>query len=308
MSVRSRLTRMMWLSIVAAAATIALKTLAWRLTGSVGLLSDAAESVVNLVAAVVALITVRWATRPPDENHMYGHEKAEYFSAGVEGALILVAAGSIAWFAIERLLHPVPLEDVGLGIVVSAAASSINLVVGLLLIRTGRSLRSITVEADGRHLMTDVWTSVGVIAGVAAVWATGWERLDPLIALAVAANIVVTGVSLMRRSGGGLLDPTLPPEEQEAIESVLRRARSQGIEFHAVRTRQSGRRSFVSLHVLVPGEWTIKRGHDLSEHLEAEIRGVLPHASVLTHLEPVEDPVSFDDEALDRPSPAPPPA
>ena len=305
-SVRSKLTRLVWLSVAAAIATIALKTVAWRLTGSVGFLSDAAESVVNLVAASVALVTIRWATRPPDDDHMYGHEKAEYFSAGVEGALILVAAASIAWFAFDRLLHPVAIADVGVGIAVSVAASSINLTVGLILIRAGREHRSITLEADGRHLLTDVWTSVGVIVGVALVWATGWERLDPLIALAVAANIVAAGATLIRRSTGGLLDRTLPPGEQQAIEEVLERARADGIQFHAVRTRQSGRRSFVSLHVLVPGAWTIQRGHDLSERLESEIRSVLPHASVLTHLEPVEDPASFDDEILDRESPAPP--
>jgi len=299
-SVRSELTRLVWLSIAAAVVTIALKTAAWRLTGSVGFLSDAAESVVNLVAASVALVTVRWATRPPDEHHMYGHEKAEYFSAGVEGALILVAAASISWFAVGRLLHPVALADVGVGIAVSVAAASVNLGVGLLLIRAGRRLRSITLEADGRHLLTDVWTSIGVVAGVAVVWATGWERLDPLVALAVAVNIVVTGATLMRRSSGGLLDHTLPPTEQQAIDGVLERARAGGIEFHAVRTRQSGRRSFVSLHILVPGAWTIQRGHDLSERLESEIRAVLPHASVLTHLEPIEDPASFDDETLDR--------
>ena len=304
MSLRSDLTRLVWLSIAAAIATIALKTLAWRLTGSAGFLSDAAESVVNLVAALVALVTIRWATRPPDEDHMYGHEKAEYFSAGVEGALILVAAASIAWFAIGRLLHPVALTDVGVGIAVSAAASLINLAVGLTLIRAGRRHRSITLEADGKHLMTDVWTSVGVILGVAAVWATGWERLDPLIALAVAVNIVIAGATLIRRSSGGLLDRSLPPVEQQAIEAVLERARADSIQFHAVRTRQSGRRSFVSLHVLVPGAWTIQRGHDLSERLESEIREVLPHANVLTHLEPVEDPASFDDETLDRESSA----
>ena len=302
MSLRADLTRLVWLSIAAAIATIALKTLAWRLTGSAGFLSDAAESVVNLVAASVALVTIRWATRPPDEDHMYGHEKAEYFSAGVEGALILVAAASIAWFAIGRLLHPVALTDVGVGIAVSAAASLINLAVGLTLIRAGRTHRSITLEADGKHLMTDVWTSVGVILGVAAVWATGWERLDPLIALAVAVNIVIAGATLIRRSSGGLLDRSLPPGEQQAIEAVLERARAGGIQFHAVRTRQSGRRSFVSLHVLVPGAWTIQRGHDLSERLESEIREVLPHANVLTHLEPIEDPASFDDETLDRES------
>ena len=304
MSLRSDLTRLVWLSIAAAIATIALKTLAWRLTGSAGFLSDAAESVVNLVAALVALVTIRWATRPPDEDHMYGHEKAEYFSAGVEGALILVAAASIAWFAVGRLLHPVALTDVGVGIAVSAVASLINLAVGLTLIRAGRTHRSITLEADGKHLMTDVWTSVGVILGVAAVWATGWERLDPLIALAVAVNIVIAGATLIRRSSGGLLDRSLPPVEQQAIEAVLERARADSIQFHAVRTRQSGRRSFVSLHVLVPGAWTIQRGHDLSERLESEIREVLPHANVLTHLEPVEDPASFDDETLDRESSA----
>ena len=304
MSLRSDLTRLVWLSIAAAIATIALKTLAWRLTGSAGFLSDAAESVVNLVAALVALVTIRWATRPPDDDHMYGHEKAEYFSAGVEGALILVAAASIAWFAVGRLLHPVALTDVGVGIAVSAVASLINLAVGLTLIRAGRTHRSITLEADGKHLMTDVWTSVGVILGVAAVWATGWERLDPLIALAVAVNIVIAGATLIRRSSGGLLDRSLPPVEQQAIEAVLERARADSIQFHAVRTRQSGRRSFVSLHVLVPGAWTIQRGHDLSERLESEIREVLPHANVLTHLEPVEDPASFDDETLDRESSA----
>ncbi len=300
MSVRSQLTRLVWLSIAAAIATIALKTVAWRLTGSVGFLSDAAESVVNLVAASVALVTVRWATRPPDDEHMYGHEKAEYFSAGVEGGLILVAAASIAWYAVGRLLHPVALADVGAGIAVSVLASSINLAVGLVLIRAGRERRSITLEADGRHLLTDVWTSAGVVVGVALVWATGWERLDPLIALAVAANIVVAGATLMRRSSGGLLDHTLPPAEQQAIDRVLDGARSDGIAFHAVRTRQSGRRSFVSLHILVPGAWTIQQGHDLSERLEREIRAALPHASVLTHLEPIEDPASFDDETLDR--------
>jgi len=290
----------MWLAIGAAVVTIALKTLAWRLTGSVGFLSDAAESVVNLVAALVALVTIRWATRPPDEDHMYGHEKAEYFSAGVEGALILVAAASIAFYAIGRLIHPVPISDVGVGIAVSAVASAVNLSVGMILVRAGRKDRSITVEADGKHLLTDVWTSIGVIAGVAAVWATGWERLDPLIALAVAVNIVFAGATLIRRSSGGLLDRSLPLAEQHAIEAVLDRARSEDVRFHAVRTRQSGRRSFVSLHMLVPGTWTIQRGHDLSERLESEIRAALPHANVLTHLEPAEDPASFDDEPLDR--------
>ena len=299
-SQRRLLTRLMLLSVTAGLATIALKTLAWRLTGSTGLLSDALESVVNLAAALIALIVVRWATQPADAEHMYGHEKAEYFSAGVEGGLIMVAAASIAWVAVRRLLHPVPLEEVGVGLAVSAGATLINLLVGITLVRAGRHHRSITVEADGRHLLTDVWTSVGVIAGVAVVGLTGWERLDPLIALAVAANIVVTGVNLVRRSSGGLMDHALAPAEQSAIDAALQRYRGEGVAFHAIRNRQSGRRSFVSMHVLVPGHWTIQRGHDLLERVEADVRRALPHSTVFTHIEPVEDPSAFDDTTLDR--------
>jgi cation diffusion facilitator family transporter len=290
----------MLLSVATGIATIALKTLAWKLTGSTGLLSDAIESLVNLAAALIALVVVRWATLPPDDEHMYGHEKAEYFSAGVEGGLIMVAAISIGWVAIGRLLHPVPLEDVGIGLAVSAVASLINLVVGITLVRAGRRHRSITVEADGRHLLTDVWTSVGVIAGVAVVALTGWERLDPLIALAVAANIVVTGIRLVRRSSGGLMDHALAPAEQSALDAALEPYRSEGAVFHAIRNRQSGRRSFVSMHVLVPGRWTVQQGHDLLERVEADVRAALPYTTVFTHIEPVEDPASFDDTTLDR--------
>lgn len=290
----------MLVSVAAALATIALKMLAWRLTGSAGMLSDALESVVNLAAALVAVAAVRWATLPADAEHMYGHEKAEYFSAGVEGGLIVVAAGSIAWVAVRRLLHPVGLEDVGVGLAISAGASSINLVVGIVLLRSGRRRRSITVEADGRHLLTDVWTSVGVIGGVAVVALTGWERLDPLIALAVAANIVLTGVKLVRRSSGGLMDHALAPSEQAALDAALGPYRSRGISFHAIRNRQAGRRSFVSMHVLVPGEWTIQHGHELLERIEADVRSALPHSTVFTHIEPVEDPSSFEDTSLDR--------
>src|SRR5581483_698440 len=299
-SQRRLLTRLVLISVAAGLATIALKMLAWRLTGSTGLLSDALESIVNLAAALIALALVRWATLPPDEQHMYGHEKAEYFSAGVEGGLILVAAASIAWVAVQRLLHPVPLEDVSVGLAVSAAASLINLLVGLTLVRAGRRPRSITVEAHGRHLLTDVWTSVGVIAGVAVVALTGWERLDPLIALAVAANIVFTGVKLVRRSSGGLMDHALAPGEQSALDAALAPYRSEGISFHAIRNRQAGRRSFVSMHVLVPGSWTVQHGHELLEQIEADVRTALPHSTVFTHIEPVEDPSSFDDTSLDR--------
>lgn len=296
----SRLFRLLWLAVAAAIATIALKTTAWALTGSVGLLSDAVESVVNLGAALVALAVLRWAVAPPDEEHAYGHTKAEYFSAGVEGALVLVAAVGIVITAVDRLLDPVPIEDVGVGLVVSAAASAINLGVGILLVRTGRAERSITLEADGRHLMTDVWTSVGVIAGVGAVALTGWERLDPLIALAVAANVVWTGITLMRRSAGGLMDRALGEEDQHRIRRALRPFELDGVRFHALRTRQAGRRAFISVHVLVPSVWTVQQGHDEVERVEAALRQLLPHTTVFTHLEPLEDPRSYDDTSLDR--------
>ena len=296
-----RLFRLLWLSIAAALATISLKTAAWALTGSVGLLSDAAESLVNLAAALFALAALRWALKPADEEHAYGHAKAEYFSAGVEGALILVAAVAIAVTAVDRLIHPQPIESVGIGLAVSVLASLINLAVGFLLLRTGRAERSITLEADGRHLMTDVWTSVGVVVGVAAVAITGYDRLDALVALAVAANIVRTGASLVRRSAGGLMDRGLGAGEQGEIDAVLSGFEHRsGVHFHALRTRQAGSRAFVSFHLLVPGEWSVQRGHDLAEEVEEAVRERLPYASVFTHLEPLEDPRSFADIALER--------
>lgn len=294
------LNRFAWLSIAAAVATIALKMLAWWLTGSVGLLSDALESLVNLLAAVVTLLMLTVAARPADEEHAYGYSKAEYIASGSEGTLILVAAAAIAWAAIERLLAPQPLESVGPGLAVSAAASLVNFGVARVLLRASREHRSIALEADSRHLMTDVWTSVGVIAGVGAVAMTGWERLDPLIALAVAVNIVFTGVSLMRRSFRGLLDRALPRETVASVERLLAPLRAQGIEFHALRTREAAGRSFVSMHVLVPGDWTVKRGHDLIESVEHQIHGLLPHTTVFTHLEPLGDPASYLDAELDR--------
>jgi cation diffusion facilitator family transporter len=292
------LQRLLWLSVGAAVATIALKTGAWLLTGSVGLLSDAAESVVNLVAALVALAALRWAGKPADEGHAYGHAKAEYLSAGIEGALIVVAALTIAVSAVERLIHPQALTHVGVGLVVSVAASLINLAVGRLLVREGRLHRSITVEADGRHLLTDVWTSAGVVVGVALAAITGWERLDPIVALLVAANIVVTGVGLVRRSVGGLMDQALDDTARGRIEAVLDTFRARGVAFHALRTRQAGRRAFVSVHVLVPGAWTVQEGHDLAEEIETAVREQLPYVSVFTHVEPAEDPRSLDDAAL----------
>jgi cation diffusion facilitator family transporter len=290
----------MWLSVLAAVVTISLKTLAWAVTGSVGLLSDAAESVVNLVAAVMAVIVVQWSERPPDEEHAYGHEKAGYLAAGLEGALILIAAVTIAWTAIRRFADPQPLTDVGIGVVVAIAASGVNLAVARVLIRTGRRHESLTLEADGRHLLTDVWTSVGVVAGVAAVSLTGWEPLDPIIAVLVAVNIVVTGSRLVRESAGGLMDHALASDELARVHAVLDRFGSDEVRFHALRSRRSGRRRFVSVHVLVPGTWSVQRGHDLAERVEAGLREQLGHASVFTHLEPLEDPASFADTALDR--------
>lgn len=289
-----------WLSIGAALSTIALKSVAWWLTGSVGLLSDALESLVNLAGAVMALAMLTLAEQPADENHAYGHGKAEYFSSGFEGLLILLAAIAIGVAAIERLLHPQPIEQLGSGLAVSAIASIINFATARILLTAGQRFRSITLEADARHLMTDVWTSAGVIVGVSAAGLTGWLWLDPLLALLVAANIVWTGWRLLQRSADGLMDVTLPPDQHRAAVAVLEAYRARGIDYHALRTRQSGTRSFVEVHVLVPGAWSVQRGHDLLEALEADVRGALPHATVLTHLEPLEDPVSHDDIRLDR--------
>jgi cation diffusion facilitator family transporter len=294
------LKRSAWLSIAAASATILLKGWAWWLTGSVGLLSDALESFVNLAGAMVALAMLTLAAMPADDNHAHGHGKAEYFSSAFEGFLILVAAFGIGYAAIDRLLNPQPLEAVGIGVAVSVAASVINLVTARVLMNVGRKYKSITLEADAHHLFTDVWTSVGVIAGVGLVWLTGWLWLDPVIALAVAANIVWTGWRLLQRSAAGLMDVSIPDEERRAIEAVLDGYRRQGLEFHALRTRQAGTRAFVSFHVLMPGAWTIQNGHDWSERIEADIRRAVPHAHLTTHLEPREDPVSLADEHLDR--------
>jgi len=295
------LTRYAWLSIAAALATIVLKGIAWWLTGSVGLLSDALESIVNLAGALMALAMLSLAALPPDDNHAHGHGKAEYFSSAFEGFLILVAAISIGYAAIGRLLAPRPLEAVGMGLAVSVAASLINLATARLLMTVGRKYNSITLEADAHHLFTDVWTSVGVIAGVGLVWLTGWLWLDPAVALLVAANIVWTGWQLLQRSAAGLMDVSLPEEQVNAINVVLARYREHGLEFHALRTRQAGTRAFITVHVMVPGDWTVQAGHDWSERLEADIRRAVAYAHVTTHLEPKEDPVSLHDEGLDRP-------
>lgn len=294
------LTRYAWLSIAAAVATIGLKTAAWWATGSVGLLSDAIESLVNLAAAIVALWMLKLAERPPDEEHAYGYSKAEYFSSGFEGGLIFIAALAIVWTAIQRLIAPQPLEHVGIGLAISVVASLINLGVAVVLLRVGKRFNSITLEADAHHLMTDVWTSAGVVLGVGAVALTGWQRLDPIIAIVVALNILWMGFRLIRRSARGLLDRALPAQSRDAIHAVLARYEQRGIAFHALMTRQAAGRNFASVHVLVPGAWSVQQGHDLVEEIEHDIRAAVPGTSVITHLEPREDPKSLDDVALDR--------
>ena len=297
---RRSLTRFAWLSIAAALLTIGLKTAAYLLTGSVGLLSDAIESFVNLVGGIMALAMLTVAARPADEDHAFGHGKAEYFSSGVEGTLILLAAVSIGIASVQRLITPKPLEQVGLGLGVSVVASLVNLGVALLLLRVGRRYNSITLEANAQHLMTDVWTSVGVVVGVGAVALTGWQRLDPIVALGVAANIVWTGISIVRRSISGLMDVALSAEELGLIHKALEPYRQDGMEFHALRTRRAGASRFVALHILVPGDWTVQRGHQLLERLEGDIRRALPDAILFTHLEPLGDPASCSDMALER--------
>jgi len=283
------------LSIGAAVATITLKTVAWKLTGSVGLLSDAVESVVNLLAAVVALWALRFAAEPPDAEHRFGHSKAEYFASGFEGLGILGASIAIAVTAWERIVDPRPIEAAWLGIGVSAAASAINGAVAFVLFRAGRRLDSITLRSDAHHLMTDVWTSAGVLAGVALVQLTGWHILDPVVALAVATNIVWMAGRILLETAHGLLDKTIPEGEQASLERLLSQYRTGDVTLHAVRTRQAGPVRFVDMHVLVPGSWNVQRGHDLCEEIEEKVRAILPRASVLTHLEPIEDPASWDD-------------
>jgi cation diffusion facilitator family transporter len=299
---RSNLTGYAWLSVAAALLTIALKTTAYLLTSSVGLLSDALESLVNLVAAGVLVVVLRIAAAPPDAEHEFGHGKAEYFSSGLEGALVFVAAAAIVASALPRLWSPVPLDDVGLGLVVSAIAGAVNLFVALRLRSAAKKHHSISLEADAHHLLTDVWTSAGVIAGVGLVALTGWERFDPILALGVAAHILWMGGRLIRRSVMGLLDAAVPEAERaELVEILGRYERAEGMHWHALRTRQAGARRFVTVHVLVPGAWTVQRGHDLCERIEHELAATRPMTSVFTHLEPVEDERSFADQGLDRP-------
>jgi len=299
--VANNLERYAWLSVAAALATIGLKTWAWQVTGSVGMLSDALESLVNLAAALLALSMLRLAASPPDAAHPYGRYKAEYFASGIEGALIVLAAASIAWAALPRLAAPQPIEAPWLGIAISVLASAVNLGCGLLLIAVGKRMHSIALEADGHHLMSDVWTSAGVVVGVALVALTGWLILDPLIAIAVAVHIVWTGFRLMRRSFSGLMDAAIPEAEMAEIEKIFAEYRPRyGVEFHALLTRQAGARRFISFHLLVPDAWPVDRAHQLSEEVEERIRSLVPNAITLSHIEPISQPSSYDDIKLER--------
>lgn len=287
------LSRYGWLAVATALATIALKAGAWLVTGSVGLLADAAESIVNLVAAVVALIALKIAVKPADANHNFGHTKAEYFSAAVEGVMIFIAAISIGIFAVQRLLVPQPLEAVGVGLAISVVASVLNGAVALLLIRAGRRHHSIALKADGKHLMTDVWTSAGVLAGIVLVWLTGWDWLDPVIAIAVGVNILFAGYALVQESTAGLMDVSLPEEDNERLRAILSSRAGAEVGFHLMRTRVSGTRQFMEFHLLVPDEWSVKQGHDFLEDLSDEIVSEFPRMTVTGHIEPINDARSY---------------
>lgn len=287
------LSRYGWLAVATALATIALKAGAWLVTGSVGLLADAAESIVNLVAAVVALIALKIAVKPADANHNFGHTKAEYFSAAVEGVMIFIAAISIGIFAVQRLLVPQPLEAVVVGLAISVVASVLNGAVALLLIRAGRRHHSIALKADGKHLMTDVWTSAGVLAGIVLVWLTGWDWLDPVIAIAVGVNILFAGYALVQESTAGLMDVSLPEEDNERLRAILSSRAGAEVGFHLMRTRVSGTRQFMEFHLLVPDEWSVKQGHDFLEDLSDEIVSEFPRMTVTGHIEPINDARSY---------------
>ncbi|WP_374970618.1 cation diffusion facilitator family transporter [Terrabacter sp. BE26] len=297
------LSRFAYLSIAAAVVTITLKFLAWRITGSVGLLSDAAESVVNLVAAVAVLIALKVAAMPADKNHHFGHTKAEYFSAAIEGMMIFVAALVIMYTAVDRFLNPRPIENVGIGLAISVVASAVNGAVAVVLLRAGRRHRSLTLTADGKHLMTDVWTSAGVVVGVLLVGLTHVERLDPIIAFLVGANIVWTGWRLIRESTEGLMDISMPKEDNRAIAEILSGFVTREVHFHALRTRLSGHHRFAEVHVLVPGAWTVQQGHDLVEEVEEAVRRDFGDIALTCHLEPSEDPRAYGDYVAEFPIP-----
>jgi cation diffusion facilitator family transporter len=287
-----------WFSILASVLTLALKTAAYWITGSVGLLSDAAESGVNLVASVTALLSLWYSSMPVDVNHTYGHEKIEYFSSGLEGVLVVVAAVGIAWYAVQRLIHPVPIGALGAGTAVALVASLINLAAARWLLRAGRRYGSVVLEADGQHLMTDVWTSVALVAGLGLVAVTGVEWLDPVLALAMSGTILRTGYRLVRRSFDGLMDRALPDAEVAAVRRAIEAGLEPGATYHALRTRQTGARRFVDFHLLVPGRTSVRVAHRQAERIERAIQEAVANAEVVVHIEPIEEPGSWTDSEL----------
>jgi cation diffusion facilitator family transporter len=300
MTVKS-LKKFMYLSIVAAVVTILLKFTAYRVTGSIGFFSDALESIVNLLAAVFGLVMLHVSEKPADEGHEFGHSKAEYFSSAIEGALILLAAFSIIWSAIPRLIHPIALENINIGLLFSVGASLVNLAVGQVLIHNGKKSKSLLVEADGKHLMTDVWTSAGVIVGIFMVKITGILILDPIIAILVAINIVYTGYRLISRSTNGLMDASISETEIDQVKKYLDSLKEKNITYHSLMTRQAGQRKFISFHLLVPGAWTVQQGHENADIIEETIEDMFDEpVTVTSHIEPVEDPASLKDIGIDR--------
>lgn len=295
MAAHQSLTRFAWLSIAAAIVTMGLKLTAWKLTGSVSLLSDALESLVNLGGAVMALLMLRIAAQPPDDDHAYGHSKAEYFSSGFEGMLILIAGSLIIAQAVPSLFNPQPLAQAWVGLAVSAIAAVVNLVVAQILAKAGRQYRSITLEADSHHLMSDVWTSVGILMGVALVAVSDWRILDPIIAIIVALHILWTGLRLLRESADGLMDAAWNDADLKVLDSVLKEFSDENVQFHAVRTRRAAAHRFVSFHLLVPGAWAVQRAHELAELVEGRLAALMPGVTAISHIEPIEDPASYAD-------------
>ena len=282
-------------SILASILTLVLKFGAWAMTDSVGLLSDATESLVNLTAAVLALTAITIALRPADSVHAYGHGKAEYFSSGIEGVLIIVAAFGIGYAAIGRFLSPVPLSNLGLGLLLALISSAINFFTARIMLKAAKRFDSITLEADAKHLLTDVWTSVGLVAGLAVIMAMPqWKILDPIIAMIMAVNIVFTGVGLLKRSVGGLMDDALPKKELKVIAKAIQSYCGDTCSFHGLRTRKSGPKRFIDFHLLVPGAMTVTDSHELCELIEELIKLRLNNVEVTIHVEPIESATSYD--------------
>ncbi|MBI5277490.1 MAG: cation transporter [Burkholderiales bacterium] len=283
-------------SVFVAMVTIALKSLAWWLTGSVGLLSDAMESFVNLASAAFALLMVKIAMQPADVEHPYGHHKAEYFSSGFEGLLILVAALGIIWAAVQRLFNPQGLEQLGLGLALSVVSSAINGALAWVMLQAARVNRSIAVEADARHLLTDVWTSAGVVVGVALVAVTGWLWLDAAVAIGVALNILREGAHLMWRSSQGLMDRALEPEVMAVVEKTLAQFAHPTIRFDHLSSRRSGQRRFIDLHMHMPASWTLGRAAALRTSVEQALMSAVPGLRATIQLLPSDVESHFDDE------------